>query len=150
MKKFILSVTLLFLVVLSGFAQDKICSLKSDQYYQDITFSTRDTITDNDTLYTVDYDLNKAMPVKYNVAVKLTKVSGAPLVVASLQGKVFSTDTWTNITSVTWHGSSSDTTIKYTQNSTAQYYRFLRLQFDANTTAQKSRLTYSKFKLWDR
>lgn len=149
MKNIIILCTFL-LIATVGLSQNRSVQFKPTEYFNEYSGAASDTISNNDSLFSIEYQLNKAEPVKYNVAVKLTKVSGTPRVVAKLQGKVFSADTYSDITTVTWYGTSSDTTIKYTQNSTAQYYRYFKLYFDANTTAQKSKVTTATVKLWDK
>jgi hypothetical protein len=113
--------------------------------------ATSDTITNNDTLYNMDYKIATTYPFKYDFAVQMHKTSGVPKVVIQPQYKKFEDDSWASMGSaVTWHGTTADSTIKFAGTTTAVYYRYVRLNFDANTTSQKSYIKKVSFILWDK
>ena len=141
---------LIMLISLVSFSQDKQKSLNINQYYYEYSLGASDTVSNNDTLWYAQLFLNKTEPIKYDIQVKVDSLSGTPTTDISLQGKVFESDSWTNITTVSWAGTTSDTTFTYTENSTAKYYRYLRVYNDANTTAQKYKINYIKCKIWDK
>lgn len=155
MKKIIL---LLFTVLLCSVctpmkAQDKSYTLDANTWYQTVpALGNADTVTNHDTLYSVQYLVNKVSPVKVDARIKLTKVSGNPRVLVKVQGKKFDSASWADVSSMsaTWYATTTDTTIYLTQVTTAQYYRYLRVYFDANTTAQKSKVSAVEVKFWDK
>jgi len=152
MKKFIKALLLIGLIVvtLGVLAQDKSYDLPRTDYYHAFTFTAADTVSENDSLYYVQLFLNKAEPIKYNIETKITKVDTVVTTV-TLQGKVFSTDSWTDITAVSYIGTGTDTTIHYTENTTAKYYRYLRLKHDCDATqAQNYTISTALFKIWDK
>jgi len=146
MKKLI---GLLFLLALclSSFAQDKAVTFSNNETYFDFTFDAGDTISNNDTLYSIEININQHYKSCQNVYIDIDSVSGTPTMDISLQGRVFSTDTWTTIGSaVSWAGT-GDTTFSIA-NATAKRYRLYRILFDANSTAQKAKIMDVKFKAW--
>jgi hypothetical protein len=122
-------------------------TLRDSVYYHDFNFSAGDTISNNDTTYYVDVIANKAEPLKYDILVDIDTVSGTNTVAIVLKGKVMASDSWTDITTVNWAGT-ADTVFTFSEHSTAKYYRYWRVYFDATTTAQKSQITDVQFKFW--
>lgn len=78
---------------------------------------------------------------KIKVADKTTGAAGVCTV--KIQGKYFSADAYTDITSVSWTGiGSTDSTIVYTSVSNKVYYRYLR--FLVTNTSGKSKIYFVK------
>lgn len=130
-------------------AQDKQITLGNDTwYYQFSVGAATDTIGSSDTTYYLQWLTNKDMGLLYNVKTKLTEVSGTATVAVSIQGKVHSDDSWSNIATQTYYGAGSDTTLVFTQTSTAQFYRYFRLYYDCTTSAQKVKISTAYIKHW--
>lgn len=78
---------------------------------------------------------------KIKVADKTTGAAGVCTV--KLQGKYFSADAYTDITTVSWTGvGSTDSTITYTSVSNKTYYRYYR--FLVTNTSGKSKVDFVK------
>lgn len=147
MKILIFIFGILFSLILSIEAQDKVYYMGSSTY-QKATFTSADTISSNDTLFIVEIDAGENQKTTQNFKTVLDSVSGTPTVDITLQGRVFDGDTWNTIgSSVSWTGTSGDTTI-YITNTTANRYRQYRWLYDATTDAQKSTITSGELKLW--
>jgi hypothetical protein len=80
----------------------------------------------------------------------MDSISGDPQVAVSIQGKVFTGDSWTNISTITWMGTSSDTSFLLNEISTAKYYRYWRVYFVATGTTQKATITKCDWRIWDK
>jgi hypothetical protein len=126
-------------------AQDQSKTLKSKAYYYEFPFTSSDYIEASDTYY-VQVTSRKVEPLKYSIKVEMDSISGAPQVAASIQGKVFTGDSWTNISTITWMGTASDTSFILGEISTAKYYRYWRVYFVATGTAQKK----CDWRFWDK
>lgn len=108
-----------------------------------------DVITETDTLgvYTIALD-NNIDAMKQYARIKLTENSGTALVDVKVQGKVFVDDTYTDLLSVSYAGTGSDTTIVL-DGTSAHEYRFYKILLDGdgtgtfNVTAQ-SEITFYK------
>lgn len=127
MKKFI-GLLLLFIVsvAISNVTQAQ-TKLKPYEYAYVYLGKTADTATVNQTNIYKDVFVNKPSSLYYNVSIKLT-TANAGKCSASLQGKIFTDDDYTNITTYNYAGSQSDTTLIFTQNSTKQFYRYYRIK----------------------
>jgi hypothetical protein len=128
-----------------SYSQDKSKTLGLQDYVYEYTLGASDTVSNNDTLWSAELLTNKIAPLLYNIKVKLTKVSGTPKSTVYLQGKLFSDDTWVNITSLTYGGTTADTTIVIS-NTTANRYRYFKIL--VSRTAGTFKVTDSQFKLW--
>lgn len=146
MKKFLL---LMFLVAIAtvSYSQDKTAKMANESYTE-ISFTAADTISNNDTIYSIVFETRARQKATQNLLVELDSTSGTPTVDIMLQGRVFDTGTWVTIgDTVSWAGTAGDTTI-YIANTSANRYRYYRVYFDANSTAQKSTITNVEFKYW--
>ena len=93
-----------------------------------------DDITQADTLRSfVIAPENKLDAFKQYASVKLTENSGTAAVDVKWQGKYFYGDSWADISTATYTGTGSDTTIVF-DASTANHYRFYRLLLDGDGT----------------
>lgn len=137
-------------IAISSIGQDKNVSFGDATWMYEFPFTTADSVSQFDTLYYVQFTTNKPSPVKYDIQVGIDKLSGTPVTAISLQGKKWAGDAWTNITTVSY-GGTADTTINFTQVSTAQYYRMFRVLHDkVGTGAGKYKILTTKVKLWDK
>ncbi len=102
-------------------------------YYAGVAGDTCGTTQD-----TMEYKwfVNKERALLYDWNVKVTEKRGRGLLTISLQGRNFSTESWTNITSTTYYGGGTDTTVKFSQQTTASavFYNHFRVYLTkANT-----------------
>ena len=130
-------------------AQDQSKTLNTKAYYYEFPFTSSDYVEASDTYY-VQVTSRKVEPLKYNIKVEMDSISGAPQVAVSIQGKVFTGDTWANISTITWMGTASDTSFLLSEISTAKYYRYWRVYFVATGTAQKVEITKVDWRFWDK
>jgi len=89
-----------------------------------------DTLGAGQTTWGYEMEVNKPDGLFYNTLVKISdKTTGANGVgTVKLQGKYFDTDTYTDITTVTWTGvGSTDSIIPFQNISTKNYYRYLKV-----------------------
>ena len=101
--------------------------LKPNQFAYVYTGVSVDSVSVNDTVFAKEIFVNKPTTLYYNVSVKITEIASASCTI-SLQGKIFSDDVYTNITTATYSGGGSDTTVIFTQNTTKQFYRYYRVR----------------------
>ena len=148
MKNLLIILSLLlsmFLISASAQAQDKV--LQKGTSFETYTGVDADTLSADETWsYSVlSYsDYGKF----HNVKVNLDSISGTPTCDIKLQGKVFSDDSWTDIETVSWAGTTSDTTFTFSEASTAKYYRYYKVLIDTDATEQSLSIGYIYFKLW--
>lgn len=102
--------------------------LKPSTYAWVYTGMAVDTISATDTSWTYELIVNKPTSLFYNVSAKITELTSPGKCAVSLQGKIFSDDDYTNITTYNYYGSGTDTTIVFTQNTTKQFYRYYRVK----------------------
>jgi len=89
-----------------------------------------DTLGVGQTTWGYEIQVNKPDGLFYNTRVKISdKTTGANGVgTVKLQGKYFDTDTYTDITTVTWTGvGSTDSIIPFQNVSTKNYYRYIKV-----------------------
>ena len=130
MKKFILLIALVigFLSVSAQTVRTK--TLPVNIYLWEYTGLATDTLGAGQTTWGYETVINKSDGFFYNIRVKVSdKTTGANGVgTIKLQGKHFSTDTYSDITTISWTGvGSTDTITPFTQVTTKQYYRYLKV-----------------------
>lgn len=126
MKKF-LTLCLLLLVATFAIKAQTVPMMAAGSYEYSYTGKAADTVTVNDTAWTNEFTVNKATPLYYNFACKILKVSAGSCTI-SLQGRIFGTDEYTNITTYSFAGTQADTIILFPQVSTRQFYRTYRVR----------------------
>lgn len=104
-----------------------------------------DTVGVVDTVWNKAIQLNKLDGLFYNAAVKVSDATAGATCKIKLQGKVFATDTYTDITELKWTGTGTDTTFVFTGNTNKIYYRYLN--FLVTGTANKTKIDYVKLSL---
>lgn len=108
-----------------------------------------DTTSSGDSVLYYNVLLNKAVDVFYDVQIELDSVSGTPNYDVDLKGKVFESDSWTDLeTDVTWDGETSDTTILFQEHSTAVFMRYLRLEVNGQAGTGAATVDRIGFKIW--
>jgi len=105
-------------------------------YFRDLG-NANDTIGIVDSTWTTVFSIdNMYDALKQQVRLKVDEVTGTGDFVATWQGKNFLSNAWVTISTATYTGVGSDTTIVFDQ-STAKTYRFYQLNIDVDaTTAQ--------------
>lgn len=126
MKKVILLVCAILLTF--AVSAQKTIKLSPTVYAVEYTGVAADSISATDTAFTYDVEVNKPNALFYNFKVKLTELASPCNMVVSVMGKYFIDDEYTPITSATYTGAGTDTTIVFTQNTTAQFYRYYRVK----------------------
>ena len=150
----------LLIILLSCFflgilAQDKNYSIPVNKVsgeaytWYTISFPATDTVSSTDTLFQVRIFTNQDYAYYYNIKHTLDSVSGNPAASIYLKGRNFDTETWSNIDTVSWVGTTSDTTFYYNSVSSRSFYRQLLIYHDAiSDSTQKYKLTNLEIKIW--
>ena len=89
-----------------------------------------DTLGVGQTTWGYEMEVNKSDGLFYNTRVKVSdKTTGANgACTVKIQGKYFDTDTYSDVTTVTWTGvGSTDSIIPFQNISTKNYYRYLKV-----------------------
>lgn len=106
-----------------------------------------DTITNTDT-WTMQFNLAAKNALQgYSVMVKLDSVSGTPADACVLAGS-HDGSTWNTITTVSWTGSTSDTTFYYSDVATGVFWRYMRIAI-TGTGTQKAKVNKIYGKIGD-
>lgn len=143
--RYILTLAILLLGV-TGFAQDKTGALGEGKTYLDISFDASDTINESETYY-VEIENFQHYPQMQDFYVDIDSVSGTPGVTIKAYGKKFSGDSYVQIgDSVVWAGT-ADTTFVISAT-TANRYRYLKVEFVADATDQQSLVSDVIVKTW--
>ena len=99
-----------------------------------------DTISDNSTTLSKTIGVGSKVSVQlYSIQVSLDSISGTPTESWVLAGSLDNSN-WNTITTVTWAGTSSDTTFYYTDISTGVLWPYMRVMGTESGTA-KAQLT---------
>ena len=153
MKKIFFLIAMFAVIGLNLDAQqkNKEVALSSGQtLYENTSFLASDSLnTYADSTLGFVFKLNKGKPVKYDTKAVLDSLNGTPDFDVYLQYKVFGTDTWANIDTVYWNGTSSDTTIRFTQTTTAQYYSQLRWYIEGQASTGAGKLSEIDLKIYE-
>lgn len=124
MKKFIL--LLMALVTLSVSAQTT-TKLTAPQYFYKYTGLATDTVGAVGTTWSKAILLNKSTALYYTVSVKVADQTAGAKCSVKLQGKIFDADNYSDITTITWYGGGTDSTLVFQNISTRVYYRYFRV-----------------------
>lgn len=148
MKKYIS--TLLLVIGMIAIAQDKAASLNTNlitgqpQSMLDWVFTSADTVSTVNTPFDIQLLIGGDYPRQYDFKIKLDSIS-SPVASVILQGKLWSDDTYVGIDTVSWAGTSSDTTIKFIGH-TDVYYRYFNTK--VVVSSGKLQITDKKDKIW--
>jgi len=116
-------------------------ALSSVQYDFSYTgFKAIDSVTTNQDSVTVQFKSNKPEALYYDFKTKILETTACKVAV-SLQGRKFTDDAWSNITTTQYYGGGSDTTINFSQTSTKQFYTEWRILY--KFVAGKARPSYA-------
>ena len=144
-RLFILITVIAFTLTVS--AQDVTQSIGRNASNISYTGNASDTITNTDSW---DYQWSLAAKDKlqgYNIHVKLDSVSGTPADAAVLAGSQDNV-TFTTISTISWSGTTSDTTLIFNDVSTGILYKHLRLRI-TGTGTQKAKVNKINGKIGD-
>ena len=133
MKKFILFLVLTLAFAVSASAVTTIArtlKLNPNTYLFEYTGLATDTVGATNTTWSYEVNTNKVDGYFYDFRVKVSDL--APLAAGAgtikLQTKAFATDTYADITTITWTGvGSTDTIAPFTQITTKVYKRYVRI-----------------------
>jgi len=94
----------------------------------------------------INYEVNFQTPTPYlyDYAVKLDSMGTGAGAVVTLYGKLWDSDSYLAIDTVTWIGSSADTTIKFSERSSDQYYQYLKV----GVVGDSCTVDYFKSRIW--
>lgn len=106
--------------------------------------------TAGDSVFYWTIKLNKPVEVLYDVQVELDSLSGTPDYDVDLKYKVFDNDSWSDAeTDVTWDGTSSDTTITFSEHSTAIFATQVQLQVNGQAGTGAAKVGKISIKLYE-
>lgn len=126
MKKFILFLMALIAVVASVSAQVTSPAVELDRdgwYYYFGGSATVDTASTGGAWSKIIMP-NKPQILFYDMRVKITEVTATTSTAIALKAKKMDTDAWTTVTTITYKGTGSDTTVVFSEASTATHWRF--------------------------
>lgn len=137
---------ILFLTLCIGFAavQAQVI-LPVNKYIFAYSGTAADTVGFATTVWTKTIQLNKLDGLFYNANLKVSDVAAGAEATIKLKGKVFGTDGWTDITTYTWKGGGTDTTVVFTANTNKVYWRYL--QFEVTRVASKAKVSFINLSL---
>ena len=142
--RYILIIAILLFGV-TGFAQNKTANIAKGNTYADLSFTAADTINESETYY-IEITNFQDYPAMQDIQFTGSAVTGSGDVVVTAYGKKFSASSYSSIGTVTWDGS-ADTT--YNINvTTANRYRYFKLEFVSDATNKQVLLTDVQFKNW--
>ena len=119
--------------------------LPTNKYIYEYTGAASDSVGVVNTTWNKAIQLNKLDGLFYNAAVKVSDITANATCTIKLQGKMFATDTYTDITTLAWTGTGTDTTFVFTGNTNKIYYRYLN--FLVTGTANKTKIDFVKLSL---
>jgi len=111
-----------------------------------MSFNASDTINESETYY-VEITNKQHYPAMQDVWIDLDSVSGTPTVTITVYGKTFSADSYTSLGTAVEYAGTADTTFKY-PITTANRYRYFKIEFVADATDQQSLVSNVVFKNW--
>ncbi len=96
--------------------------------YTDVyTGSTTDLLTTaQDSIY-INYTVTRPYAINYNIKLDVDTVAGADTATLALYGKIWTSDSWTQIATATYTGT-ADTVISYATSGTEVSYNLLQLR----------------------
>jgi hypothetical protein len=143
MRHLLLIAILLFGV--TGFAQDKTANVRTGKTYTDVSFTAADTINEDQTYY-IEITNFQDYPAMQDVYFAGSAVTGSGDVVITVYGKKFNDDSYSSVGTSTWNSTLDlDEVITI---STANRYRYFKVEFVSDATDKQVLLTDVQFKNW--
>lgn len=115
-------------------------TMRLDEYLVKSVGLTTDTVGVGKTVLQIPIYIQKNELTYYDAQLKLDSINGAVKVTATLQGKKFSTDAWSDISSDVYNGLSADTIITFSNTTTKQAYNYY--QFKISRTSGTAKINY--------
>lgn len=112
--------------------------MRLDEYIIKITGLTTDTLGAVQTTINVPIYINKNDDVYFTSRLKLDSLSGSVAIPVIIQAREFTTDTWTNLDTITFNGTQKDTTMSFYNRTTKTIYNYYN--FKISRTAGKAKL----------
>ena len=137
MKKLILFLSCLLIAVVAN------AQLKNGAFYYAYTGLASDTAGVGTTTFTKTISVNTDDATYYMAKVKVSDVTAGATGTVALKGRVFPDDAWTTITTTTWAGGGTDTTIVFTGQTNKNFYR----EFGITVTRTANKLKLTNFKI---
>lgn len=137
MKKLIAIIALLIGFVSVNAQTNKQATISGAIEYTGI--ATADTVGGTVTTWNKPILIDRQDAVLYYAKVKVTETAGFACTI-KLQGKYFASDAFTDITAITYTGAGADTTVIFSEASTAIKYRYVN--FLITRTAGTGKVTY--------
>lgn len=100
--------------------------LGADQWYYKFTGAVTDTASTGGAWSKIIMP-NKPERLFYDFRVKITEVSATTSTAVAFKAKKMAGDAWTTVTTTTYKGTGTDTTITFAETSTASFYRFYQI-----------------------
>jgi hypothetical protein len=151
MKKMLFVIAILGLFAVQAVGQDRTYQFNYPAMYYSLPYRAADSVSSNssDSTWYFQWVLSEfAWPNKTDVKIKVDELSGTGSCAVSLQGKKFSGDSWSNITTVNYAGGGSDTTFTISDG-TARLYRYYRIYVDkVVASAGRSEVESLEVKIW--
>lgn len=155
MKRFLFIAIAIFTLLACG--KDAEAQIAKGKVFTGTQYVIEDGLTAADTLSVVGSDstmtytitANKADDLFYDVAIELDSLSGTPSFTCDLKGKVFENDAWSDLeTDIVWAGTSSDTTVRFQEHSTAEFMRYFQVQVNGGAATGSALVDKISIKLW--
>jgi hypothetical protein len=145
----ILLALIMLLVVCQANAQiTRSRTLEPTRYYY-LDASDYSLAVTGDSVLTYTITLNKGQSILYDVQATLDSVGGTPDYLVDLQGLVFPGDTPTDLeTDVNWTGTTSDTTILFTEHTTPVFVRQLIFKINGQAGTGAATLDKLEIQIW--
>lgn len=112
--------------------------MRVDEYLIKITGLTTDTLGAVQTTINVPIYINKNDDVYFTSRLKLDSLSGSVAVPVILQAREFTSDAWTDLDTITFNGTQSDTTMAFYNRTTKTIYN--HYNFKISRTDGKAKL----------
>lgn len=143
-RKIVLLFVVLLALAVQGMAQtNKNRTVSIDNYAE--VYTTDIVLAGNDSLLNFAVNFQTDVEYFYDIVLNLDSTASTSAASVQLQGKLWDSDSYADIGSaVTWAGTSADTTIKFSQHSTAQFYQYLRLVVDGDSCT----VDFIKERIW--
>lgn len=143
MKKFIVILVLVALATV-GYSQHAVNKSVASPNYADL-YNGDLALLGKDTLLTYSINFKTIDKFYYDGVVKLKSTAVTKGASVQLKGKLWDSDSYANIGSaVVWKGTTADTTIAFTQDTTLQKYQYLQYVIDGDSAT----VDFVKTRMW--
>ena len=155
MKKYVFIIIAIFALLSCGkeaegqIAKGTVFSGSQTVIEDDLTAADTLSVVGTDSTMTYTVTANKPGALFYNVAIQLDSVSGTPTFTCDFKGKVFEDDAWSDLdTDIIWTGTTSDTTVLFSEQSTAVFMRYFQVQVNGSAATGTALVDKISVKVW--